>query len=115
MVPQRLIGGQPAGQRLARSEWASSAPMARVAEGQGYAMPVYFLNTGHSLEQSARVEGRIREAIPELTRITRVEDAASNRADKAHDPIYVLLVGPATDSNYVERLIETASHGHERI
>jgi pilus assembly protein CpaE len=78
-------------------------------------MPIYFLSTNYSPEQSARIERRIREVIPDLTRITNVEDVARNKSERSSDPVYVLFVAPAQDTGYLDRLVDVAAHYRERI
>jgi pilus assembly protein CpaE len=78
-------------------------------------MPIYFLSTNYSPEQSARIERRIREVIPDLTRITNVEDVARNRSEGSNDPVYVLFVAPAHDTDYLDRLVDVAAHHREHI
>jgi pilus assembly protein CpaE len=78
-------------------------------------MPVYFLSTGCSPEQSARVEGRIREVVPALTRITNIEDARFNRSDKPSDPVFVVLLAPASDGDSLNRLLDATAHYREHV
>ena len=78
-------------------------------------MPIYFLSTNYSPEQSAGIERRIREVIPDLIRITGVEDVARSRSGHANDAVYVLLVAPAGDSGYLDRLVDVAAHYREHI
>jgi len=78
-------------------------------------MPVYFLSNSYSLEQSARVERQIKEVIPDLTRITNVENIVHKLSNKSHDPVYVVYLAPVHDDGYFDRLIDIASHYREHI
>src|SRR5712692_6984621 len=78
-------------------------------------MPIYFLSTNYSPEQSAKIERRIREVIPDLTRITNVEDVAREKSAGADDPVYVLFVAAARHNGYFDRLIDVATHYREHI
>jgi pilus assembly protein CpaE len=77
-------------------------------------MPVYLLSTNYSPEQNTEIERRIRQVIPDLTRIPAVEDIARNRSAHVKDAIYVLFVAHAGDSSYFDWLVDVAARyrGH---
>jgi pilus assembly protein CpaE len=76
-------------------------------------MPIYFLSTNQTPEQSARIERRIREVIPDLTTITNVEDVVRNESERSNDLAYVLFVAPTSDTGYFDRLVDVAAHYRE--
>src|SRR5262249_15910851 len=58
---------------------------------------------------------RIREVVPDLTRITNVADVTRNRSSSDNDPVYVLLPAAARDGGCVDRLIDAAIQYREQI
>jgi pilus assembly protein CpaE len=77
-------------------------------------MPIYLLSP--SPDQSAGIEHQIREVIPHLTRIAKIEDAAiRHRPEQADDPAYVLIPAPAGDNGYLDRLIDVALRHREQM
>jgi pilus assembly protein CpaE len=78
-------------------------------------MPIYFLSTNCSPEKSAAIERRIREVIPNLIRITNLEDVARNKPGGSNDPVYVLFLAPTSNTGYFDRLVDVAAHHREHI
>jgi len=74
-------------------------------------MPIYFLRSNPNSEKNNLVESRIREAIPELVRISSIEDISRHSADDGRR--YVLLVAPTGERNYFDRLVDIASRFQE--
>jgi pilus assembly protein CpaE len=68
-------------------------------------MPIYLLNSGIDDEKLQEIEGRLKGAIPELTRIEGVQEIDRRAASKARGKTFVLVVVPSTDSGYFEKLI----------
>jgi len=82
-------------------------------------MPTYFLstnflNSNFSPAQSAAVERKLKEAIPDLIKIAKLEDIALEVTNQAREPLYILLTGPA-DDGYIERFAGIASAQRERF
>jgi len=71
-------------------------------------MPVYFLSANQSSERILRIEARIREVIPDVIRITNLEDIARDRAAHPDDPVNVLVVTPPEDNAFFERVVDVA-------
>jgi pilus assembly protein CpaE len=77
-------------------------------------MATYFVSADPNAERTASVEARIRSVMPDLVTTRSVEEAASRRKRKA-DPICLLVLAPADNGGYLDRLIETAAKHHGRI
>jgi pilus assembly protein CpaE len=83
-------------------------------------MPTYFLstnflNSNFSPAQSAAVERKLKEAIPDLIKIAKLEDIAPEVAQQSPAPLYILLAGPADNDAYIERFVGVASAQRERF
>jgi pilus assembly protein CpaE len=78
-------------------------------------MPTYFLSTNLSTEQSAALEKRLKGVIPDLTKITRLEDVARESAGQPKTPVYILVAGPADNDAYLDRFISIAAQYRDRF
>ena len=83
-------------------------------------MPTYFLstnflNSNFSPAQSAAVERKLKDAIPDLIKIAKLEDIAPDIASQPNQPLYILLAGPADNDAYIERFVGVASAQRERF
>src|SRR4029077_2661994 len=60
------------------------------------------------------IEGRLKTALPALTRIQGVPEIERRAAGKASDPLFVLVAAPSANSEYFEKLINivTRYRGH---
>jgi pilus assembly protein CpaE len=74
-------------------------------------MPVYFLRGNLSSEKLNLVENRVRQVIPELVTISSIEDIS--RPPAGNERRYVLLVAPAGERSYFDRLVDIASRFQE--
>ncbi len=78
-------------------------------------MPTYFLSTHPVSDQSSLIEKRIRAAVPDLVRIARLEDIAAGAVERAKEPPYILVVGPADNDAYLDRFIEIATQYRDQF
>ncbi len=69
-------------------------------------MAIYFLSANSDVARA--IERRIRRALPDVKRITRLPDIALDRGQKPGELDYVLFPAPSNDKFYIDRLIELA-------
>jgi pilus assembly protein CpaE len=77
-------------------------------------MPIYFLSANSDADKVAQIERSLKEAIPDLTTIASIQDVGADLSAKSGEPVYVLIVAPAHDSQHADRLAKIAarSRGH---
>jgi pilus assembly protein CpaE len=68
-------------------------------------MSIYLLNSGVGEDKIQEIEGRLKAALPDLTRIQGVQEIERRAAGKAADPVFVLVAAPSANSEYFEKLI----------
>ena len=78
-------------------------------------MPTYFLSTNASPEQSSLIERNLKTAIPDLIKITNLEEVAKDIAGNQNAPVYILVAGPADNAAYIDRFIEIATQQRGRF
>ena len=54
-------------------------------------MPIYFLSTNLNPQQSTAFELKIKVAIPDLIKITKLEDIAGDLRDQSKEPAYIVV------------------------
>jgi Flp pilus assembly CpaE family ATPase len=78
-------------------------------------MPIYFLSTNLNPQQGAEFESKIKVAIPDLIRIAKLDEIASDLRGQSKEPAYIVVVGPADNDAYLERFISIATQYHDRF
>jgi pilus assembly protein CpaE len=68
-------------------------------------MSIYLLNSGVGEDKLQEIEGRLKTALPDLSRIQGVQEIERRAAGKASDPVFVLVAVPSANSEYFEKLI----------
>ena len=77
-------------------------------------MATCFFSADPNAERTASVEARLRGVMPDLVTARSVEDAASRRKQKT-DLIYLVVLAPADNGAYLDRLIDIAAKHRDRI
>src|SRR5215468_3589773 len=77
-------------------------------------MATYFVSADSNAERTASVEARIRGVMPDLVTTRSVEDAANRRRRKA-DPVCLVVLAPADDGAYLDRLIDMAAKHRDGV
>ena len=78
-------------------------------------MPTYFLSTNISPEQSLVIERNIKAVIPDLIKISNLEEIAKDIASQSNVPTYILVAGPADNAAYIDRFIDIANQQRGRF
>lgn len=78
-------------------------------------MPVYFLSANFDIEKGAAIERQVRTAIPDLIRITSLEEVAQNVSGEPNQQNYVLLVASPRESGHFGKIIEAASRNRDHM
>src|ERR1700758_5384424 len=71
-------------------------------------MSIYLLNAGGDEERFDEVEQKLKPAIPDLTRVARIEDIGQ-RAFKSGGRAFVILVAASTEKNYFSNLADAVA------
>jgi pilus assembly protein CpaE len=72
-------------------------------------MPNYFLSTNVSREQSVALERSIKSVVPDLVKISNLEEIARDIASQPSAPVYILVAGPGDDAAYIDRFVAIAT------
>jgi pilus assembly protein CpaE len=78
-------------------------------------MPTYFLDDDTDPERSASIERRIKEVVPGLMKITKIEDIVQSSNTPPSDLLYVLLVGPSDSEDYLDPFVTLAQQNRHRF
>jgi len=78
-------------------------------------MPTYFLSSNISPEQSSVIERNVKALIPDLIKISNLEDIAKDIASQSGAPVHILVAGPADNDAYIDRFVEIANQQRERF
>lgn len=77
-------------------------------------MAVYILNADDDEHRGATIEKRLRQAMPDLVTIDRVENVTRTKLLKPGERIHIVVVVPAQHKAYVKDFIDTAPrHGDQ--
>src|SRR5258708_38673006 len=71
-------------------------------------MPVYLFSAEFDVERAAAVERKLRAAIPDLTRIRKIEEIAQRRRRSGNEPAFLLLVSFVGDTASLTSLVDAA-------
>ncbi len=72
-------------------------------------MAIYILDAGTDQQRGAAIEKRLREAIPGIVRINRIEDVTRTVTSDADQQSHVIIIVPTEDSTYLKQFIEVVS------
>jgi pilus assembly protein CpaE len=78
-------------------------------------MPIYLLNADTDVEKSRPVEQRIRETIPEVIKITDLENIAREIKWGDKELTFVLFLAPSNSAGYIDVLVRIADTHRKRI
>jgi pilus assembly protein CpaE len=78
-------------------------------------MAIYFLTVNDTSQRVLDIEQRIKEVIPDVQRVSRLDDIARDRLGRSEDPISVLVVAPTEDNAYFERLVSVATTYRDQV
>jgi len=78
-------------------------------------MPTYFLSANTSPEQSSLIERNLKTTIPDLIKITNLEEIAKDISSQQNAPVYILVAGPADNPGYIDRFVEIATQQRGRF
>lgn len=78
-------------------------------------MPTYFLSTNHDPSRSSELERRIKQAIPDLLRISNLSDLESTLQVKTKGQVYVLIDAPTNTEKNIDDLIGIANRHRNSV
>jgi pilus assembly protein CpaE len=78
-------------------------------------MPIYLLNANTDVEKAAQVEQRIRETMPEVIKITDLENIAREIKWGDKELTFVLFLAPSNSAGYIDVLVRIADTHRKRI
>jgi pilus assembly protein CpaE len=78
-------------------------------------MAIFILNADNDTRRGALIEKRLREAIPDLVKIDRVENVTRTNSPIPGERIYIVVIVPTQDKTYVKQFIDTASRHSEQM
>jgi pilus assembly protein CpaE len=78
-------------------------------------MPIYLLNADTDVEKSKPVEQRIRATIPEVIKITDLENIAREIKWGDKELTFVLFLAPSNSAGYIDVLVRIADTHRKRI
>jgi pilus assembly protein CpaE len=78
-------------------------------------MPIYLLNSGIGEDKFQEIEGRLKTALPDLTRIQGVQEIERRTTGKATEPVFVLVAATSAHSEYFEKLINIVTRYREHF
>lgn len=75
-------------------------------------MAIYILNAGTDQQRGATIEKRLRETIPDIVKIERVEDLTRTVEPNTGQRNHVIVIAPTEDTTYLKKFIDVVSrHG----
>lgn len=77
-------------------------------------MAIYFLTLDNPSERVLAIEQRIKAVIPAVQRVSQIEDIARDRT-RSGEPVSVLVVAPADDNGYFDRLVGVAKTYRDQV
>ena len=72
-------------------------------------MAIYILNAGADQQRGATIEKRLRETIPGIVKIERVEDLMRTVAPNTGQRNHVIVIAPTEDATYLKKFIDVVS------
>src|SRR5215469_12971040 len=77
-------------------------------------MATYLLSPDFDAERVKNIENKIRNVVPDLVRLSRMDDVAQALSGKAREKSTVLVLATPKDSSYFGKLVELASRHRDR-